>query len=142
MQAVIGGVIAVMTLVVLGALIFAAIWKASNAEERTKYVTPASTLLSAVIGGLIAYYFTHTEVTTAQDLAASAQKQAVQARAQLASLVSTATQARAELVGTIESKPVTYTVAELRDDNDYKMAVTKLNGIEGWRSYDDVYPKK
>jgi hypothetical protein len=142
---VIGGVM----LLVLGALLLAVIWKADTADERAKYGNSVLAVFCAVVGSIMTALFTHNEVSAARAEATVARNQADAYRSLLASAASTATQVKASLVDTVNSKPSTYTVGDLREDQGYKMVVNKLSGLgeikmtSGHYEHDfEVQPKK
>jgi hypothetical protein len=102
------------------------IWK-YGADEAIKVIIALTAFFGAPLGAIGAYFFTRTEVAAAHAEATAARNVAVQYKAQLASVSDTATEAKVALVQTIDSKPATYTIGELKSDAHFKDAVRKLD---------------
>ena len=120
-------------LAMLGAFVILCVitlWK-FNADEAIKVLGVFTGIFGLIFGAMGTYFFTRTEVTAARAEATTEHNVAAQYKTQLASFAKTATQAGTTLVETVDSKPATYTVAELRADSGFRDAVTKLTSA-GW----------
>jgi len=101
-----------------------------TANEAIRVLGVFTGMFGLVIGAMGTYFFTRTEVDAARSVA-------VQYKDQLAKYASTAAQAKTELVNTIDSKPATYTLRELKEDPGYKAAVTKFEVVDGAKALND-----
>jgi hypothetical protein len=105
-----------------------ALWKYA-ATDAIKVIVVLTGFFGAPLGAIGTYYFTRSEITAARAEAATAHNLAVQLKSQLASVSNTASEARTQLVKSVDSKPATYTLGELKGDSDYKNAVMKLDFV-------------
>jgi len=106
-----------------------------TADECIKVLGVVTGFFGLSFGAFCGYFFNRHEVQTAQ-------RQATEYRAQLASLAKSATDAKATLLETVNSKPANYTVEELKDDKGYKAAVNKLDAtkVTGYGMFPSNYP--
>jgi len=128
----------IVALAMLGAFVIlclVTLWKFS-ADEAIKVLGVFTGIFGLIFGAMGTYFFTRTELTAARAEATTAHNLATQYKAQLASVANTATQAKARLIETLDSKPLTYTVGELKADSGYKDVVKKLNTAADFVLYD------
>jgi hypothetical protein len=133
----------IIALTIIGAYVLLcaiALWKYA-ATDAIKVIVALTGFFGAPLGAIGTYYFARNEITAARADATTAHNMAAQANALLASVSKAATQAKTQLVETIDSKPSTYTVGELKADSGYKNAVIKLDSAGIVYGFDVWGPK-
>jgi hypothetical protein len=94
-------------------------------------------IFGLIFGAMGTYFFTRTEVTAARTEATAARNIVAQYKSQLGTA--------AQVVATIDSKPTSYTLAQLKDDQGYQKAVMHLKAADAkfdqW-SYDGTNEKQ
>ncbi len=91
-----------------------------SADECLKIIGLFTGFFGLSFGAFCGYFFNRNEVLTAQ-------RQATEYGAQLASVLRDTAEAKTTLVDTVNSRPATFTMEELKYDKDYKAVLNKLS---------------